>query len=245
MEKLKVLIIEDELIIAEDIRMTLDTLGYDVVGLATTYNDAITLLSETSPDIVLSDIALDGEKDGIDLGVVIRDKFELPLVFLTSHSDKTTLERAKTVKPNGYLVKPFEAEDLYTSIEVALVNFSGITPTTGDGVAAEGGFLVKDAIYVKDGNYLKKVVLSELMFVKAEGNYVELHSKEKRNVIRSSLRELLEKLPENQFVRVHKSYAINIQCVEAINSLSVVVGSEVIPMGRNFREVLLTHLRTI
>ena len=243
-DKLKLLIIEDELIIAEDLRMTLVSLGYEVVGVATSYDEAVGLLGSTSPDLVLSDIALGGEKDGIDLATMIRDKYQLPLVFLTSHSDKQTLTRAKTVKPNGYLVKPFEAEDLYTSIEVALVNFSGISPSEDSGVSTDG-LLVKDSIYVKDGTYLKKVVLDDLCFLKAEGNYVELHVGDRRFVVRSSMREMLEKLPVNRFIRVHKSFAINIQKVEAINNLTVVVGDEVIPMGRNFRETLLNHLNTI
>jgi CheY-like chemotaxis protein len=123
MSKIRILIVEDELVIAEDLKMQLESLGYSVTGIAKTYEKALTLLGENTPDLMLVDIKLKGEKDGIELAEKIKRTCDFPLIFLTSHSDSNTVERAKRVHPDGYLVKPFEAKDLYTSIEIAFANY--------------------------------------------------------------------------------------------------------------------------
>lgn len=242
MTSVKILVIEDELIIAEDMRMMLESLGYDVVGIALDYSEAMELLERSSPDIVLTDIALGGAKDGIDLAREIRERYDLPFVFITSHADKSTLDRAKSQRPNGYLVKPFEAEDLYTCIEVALANYGGIS-LSANGVSSES-ILVRDSIYVKEGHLLVKVEIGHLRWIKSDGNYLELHTESKRHVIRSSMKEFMDKLPENQFFRTHKSYAVNLYRIDAINNAAVVLGEDTVPIGRNFRELLLKQLNT-
>lgn len=108
MSKVKILVAEDELIIAEDIRMMLENLGYEVIGTVPDYTEAIELIDKNPPDVILIDILLAGEKDGIALAETIREKHNLPFIFITSHSDAATVERAKSVHPDGYIVKPFE-----------------------------------------------------------------------------------------------------------------------------------------
>lgn len=245
MSKVRILVIEDELIIAEDMRMMLEDLGYEVVGTALDYSEAIEFLNTASPDIVLSDIALGGAKDGIDLAREIRETYELPFIFVTSHSDKSTLDRAKSVKPNGYLVKPFEADDLYTSIEIALFNYSQDEEEEIESTVEEpGSVLVRDSIFIKEGHLFVKLQVQDLRWLKSEGNYLELYTDQKRFVIRSSLKDFLNKLTSTTVFRVHKSYAVNLEHVAAINHAAVMVGEESIPMGRNYREQLLAHLNT-
>lgn len=119
-EKTKVLIVEDETIVAHGIETSLVDLGYEVVGKATTSSSAIDLMRECHPNIVLMDIMLEGEMDGIQAAEVITSQFNIPIIFLTAYSDKATLDRAKLTDPFGYITKPFEDRDLSTSIELAL-----------------------------------------------------------------------------------------------------------------------------
>jgi len=121
MGKTKILIVEDEAIIAEDLKFMLKSLGYDVIGVAMKYNKAIEILSNTTPDLILLDIILGGAKSGIDLAHEINKNFNIPFIFLTSHADKLTVEQAKATKPLGYLVKPFHKEDIFATLEVAMV----------------------------------------------------------------------------------------------------------------------------
>lgn len=117
---IKILIVEDETIVAKDIEQSLRALGYQVLGIAVTGAAALQLAEETAPDLVLMDIKLKGEMDGIATAERIRKRFDLPVVFLTAFSDEGTLQRAKVTEPFGYLLKPFEERELHTSIQMAL-----------------------------------------------------------------------------------------------------------------------------
>lgn len=123
MNQSKILIVEDELIIAEDLREILLELGYKVTGIAKDIKEAKEILIREVPDIALLDIRLRAGDNGVDLARFIRNNYILPIIFITSYSDKDTLDQAKEVKPDGYLVKPFEKGDLFSSIEIALSNF--------------------------------------------------------------------------------------------------------------------------
>lgn len=111
---------EDELIEAEDIRQTLEKLGYTVTGIARSGESVLQSLNTTRPDIVLMDIHLAGRMDGIDTADRIRILHKIPVIFLTAHADETTLERAKITEPYGYILKPFDERELHTAIEMGL-----------------------------------------------------------------------------------------------------------------------------
>ena len=115
-----VLVVEDEQIVALDLQQTLHGLGYDAFAIAATAEDAIARASERRPDIVLMDIRIKGKRDGIEVAELLRDKFAIPIVFLTAHADTGTIGRAKMVEPSGYLVKPVKVAELRSVIEVAL-----------------------------------------------------------------------------------------------------------------------------
>ncbi len=120
MPRPKILIVEDETIVAMDIARGLRGLGYGVVGPTSTGADAIRLAREYRPDLVLMDIRLQGSMDGIEAGCQIRQELHLPIVFLTAYADETTVQRAKSAEPFGYLLKPFEDQELHTAIEIAM-----------------------------------------------------------------------------------------------------------------------------
>jgi len=117
-----ILVVEDEPLIAEDIRGYLEESGFGVAGIAHSGAMALEMLSRTKPDALLLDINLGSGPDGIEIAEIIRLRYRLPFVFLTSHSDKSTLDRAKLSFPAGYLLKPFDGSDLMTSLEIALFN---------------------------------------------------------------------------------------------------------------------------
>lgn len=116
----KILIVEDEPLIALDIKRRLLRLGYEVVGIADSAETALQAVSQSSPHLVLMDIQLDGSVDGIHTAEQIHGRFNLPIVFVTAHADEVTLNQAKAIQPFGYIVKPFENHDLSTAIEIAL-----------------------------------------------------------------------------------------------------------------------------
>jgi len=116
----KILIVEDESIIAMEIESRLQKLGYEVVAIAQAGQEAIAKVKELHPELILMDIFLKGEMDGVKATEAIRKEFEIPIVYLTANTDEQTFQRAKVTEPFGYLLKPFEERELHTTIEIAL-----------------------------------------------------------------------------------------------------------------------------
>ncbi len=120
MPNVKILLVEDDDIIAKVEDWRLKNLGYEVCGRARTGAEAMELFVKNKPDLVLMDINLKGDIDGIETAKLIKKGFNIPVVYVTSHSDGPTLERAKATHPDGFIVKPFEDKDLRVAIELAL-----------------------------------------------------------------------------------------------------------------------------
>lgn len=124
MSEIRVLVVEDEPLIAADIEQCLNTINFKVSAIAYSYDDAIAALKKKDTDVVLLDINLGEEKDGIDVATIINEQYSIPFIFLTSHADKGTLDRAKKVTPAGYIIKPFDERDLLAGLEIALYNYA-------------------------------------------------------------------------------------------------------------------------
>ncbi|MBD3285100.1 response regulator, partial [candidate division WOR-3 bacterium] len=118
--EINIFIVEDEGVVAKDIKASLVDLGYSVCGITSSGEEAIGMIDELKPDLVLMDIRLEGELDGIQTTEIVHKRFRIPVVYLTAYADKPTLERAKLSGPFGYIVKPFEDRDLEIAVEMAL-----------------------------------------------------------------------------------------------------------------------------
>ncbi|MBU2506544.1 MAG: response regulator, partial [Bacteroidetes bacterium] len=119
-EKARILVVEDEGIVAENLATAISDMGYEVVGRAVSADEAVKKALELKPDLVLMDIVLKGKKNGIDASDEIKKKMDIPIIFLTAYSDIDFIERAKSIEPYAYIVKPFQPRQLLASIEMAL-----------------------------------------------------------------------------------------------------------------------------
>jgi len=199
---------------------------------------------------VLIDIILASDKTGIDLGKHIRENYNIPFIFVTSNSDRATVENAKTVKPNGYLVKPFEQQDLYTSIEIALSNFISVK-NNGAGVSQEeeddrlmSNKVLKDSIFVKKQHLYYRIQFGDIQFIKADNVYLEVNTVDKKFLVRSPLKDYLEKLPQQKFYRAHKSYIVNVDHIDAINSKDILINNTLIPISKEFKEFIISAMNS-
>lgn len=118
-----VLVVEDEIVIARDLQRILKKMGYRVPEIAVSAEEALGLIDALAPDVALIDIVIEGERDGVQLARLIREEHRLPFLFITSHADRATVERARATRPNGYLVKPFTPDEVYAATEIALANY--------------------------------------------------------------------------------------------------------------------------
>lgn len=119
MEAARILVVEDEAIVSADIEMKLEHLGYTVAGVATSGAVALEKAQEVQPNLALMDMRLDGGMDGVETAQALKDRFRIPVIYLTAYADQATLDRAKVTQPYGYIVKPFGERDLQVSIEMA------------------------------------------------------------------------------------------------------------------------------
>ncbi|MDX1286283.1 MAG: response regulator [Draconibacterium sp.] len=245
----KILIVEDNVIIADDMQSMLEEIGYEIVDNVIVYEQAEQVLKTKEVDLVLIDIILASDKTGIDLGKHIRDNYNIPFIFVTSNSDRATVENAKTVKPNGYLVKPFEQQDLYTSIEIALSNFDysgkseSAAPAASDDKVVSNSVL-RDSIFVKKQHLYYRIQFGDIQYIKADNVYLEVHTIDKKFLVRSPLKDYLEKLPKNKFYRAHKSYIVNVDHIDAINSKDIMINNKLIPISKDFKEFIISAMNS-
>jgi DNA-binding LytR/AlgR family response regulator len=249
MKKTGVLIVEDEVIIARDLAQTLTKLGYLVVGHCVKGEDAIEMVEEKTPDIVLMDIMLKGDMTGIDAAKEIRKKFQIPIVYLTAYSDEDSIGRANSSGPAGYLVKPFKANDLRATIETALYRFNEEVK-----LRKENEMLYhlvqnkdsKDILFVKSSFQLVKVIMKDILYVEALKDYVTLHTISGKYIIRSTMKGIQEKLPTDRFVRVHRSFIVRIDKIISIDHTKVILEyNKDVPVGGLYKEEFLKRINTI
>jgi DNA-binding LytR/AlgR family response regulator len=241
MEKIRVLIVEDELIIANDLADILTGSGYAVNGLAKSYKEGLEKLKNEIPDIVLLDIQIAGDKDGVDLANMIKDKYQIPFIFISSHTDRSTLSRVMDSNPYGFLVKPFEDQDVLVAIELALNKFSK-EQNKGDDDAS---YVINESLFIRQNNIAIKVAYDDILYAMADSNYCKVITNNKSLVLRSTLKDLEKKLKEPQFYRSHKSYLINLSKITAINSEFIFIGNEKLPVGREQQLWLMKHINKI
>ncbi|WP_370090126.1 LytR/AlgR family response regulator transcription factor [Ekhidna sp.] len=225
-----ILIVEDEPLIADDLGFHLRDMGIPSVDIALKYEDAINLLSTNSYDLVLLDINLSGEKDGVDLAHFIRSSTKNSFIFITSYYDQGTLERVKEVAPAAFIIKPFDAVDIQVNVSLALSKSS------------QTSSINKNQFFVKDGSKMIAVNANDIDFVEGFDNYSKVHIDENEYILSHTLKSVEEKLPPQMFVRIHKSYIINLTQITMIQEGHVFVKQKHLPIGRAFKKTFMDRI---
>ena len=242
--KVRFLVVEDEMIIGANISLQLTNLGYDVMGIVPRGEEAIQFLKEHQPDMILMDINLKGELDGVETAEIIQQEYNIPIIYITANADEVNFNRAKSTIPQAFISKPFKKIDLQRAIELAL---SRIGEEEQKQISSPEikSFVLSDSIFVKDHERMVKIVISDILYVEAERNYCRIHGRNKEYLLVMTLKDLDEKLPGQHFIRIHRSYIINISKIDEIGNTYVVVAQKSIPLSKGYREELLKRLQTI
>jgi len=240
MHKPKILVVEDEIIIADTMCDALNDLGFEALEPALNYTEAIATIEKEKPDFAILDINLSGRRNGIDVAKQINEKYEFPFIFLTSFSDSETVSEAKKHSPSAFLVKPFSKEELFTSIEIGLFNYS-----KRKGQVLDQDLIIKDSIFIKDKGAYKKINFNEILYIKSDHVYIEINMfHKKKHIIRCSLNDILIKLSDS-FIRVHRSFIINSNYLQQLDQSSLKIGNVLIPISKKYRQTILEILNTI
>jgi len=232
---IKVYIVEDVAIS----RMSLETMlienDFEVSGSAATAEVAWKEIQTFSPNLILLDINLAGKENGIWLAQQVRKYLQIPIIYLTAYGDQQTLKEVLDTKPNGYLMKPYQAPTLLTTIDIALHNFSEAQKSTNTSQSEDSS---SDFIFIKD-KYMKiKINVNDIYYIKSEGNYLEIALKEKRHVIRNKLATFKQELPKDLFVQSHQRYLINKDKIDVLKKDFVTTANVDIPISQKYKKEL-------
>jgi DNA-binding LytR/AlgR family response regulator len=244
---MNILIVEDEDLYADQLEMLVEKMGYTCLGIADNSVDALAVVSKNPPDILLMDVHIQGDYDGIELTQEIRRVYpHIPVVFITSMTDDMTFRRASRTGRIQFIVKPFSDLQLQRAMELALQDAEPGTADKGGGTQKwDSGLVSGDHVFVKMGNRLEKIHWQDILYVEADDKHCYLHLPEKRYIVHMSLKQVRDQLDAQVFFQSHRSYLINISRIKTINLDDQVVlfeGKEA-PISRRNREALLNRLK--
>jgi DNA-binding LytR/AlgR family response regulator len=227
---MKILILEDEAIIAESLYQLLHLLDYEPFKPVDNPDDAIAAIKRYPPDLVIMELTLNHNRSGLEVAAYIEEnKLNIPLIILTAHSDAQTIASVKKYRPNAYLVKPFMRESLFAAIELS-------APDEPEPDA-------EHEIFLKTGSKYEKLDLTELVYIKASGKYTELHFRFGKRLVRMPLSTFITENSNLNFIRVHKTYAVNPQFITAYTNDELRLDDSRIPIGRYFMPNVSNYLR--
>lgn len=257
MTPLKILLVEDQEIIAYDLETLLTEWGYEVVGCAASGEDALCMFKAYQPDLALVDVQLEGDIDGIETVKNFNAIRLIPIVYLTGQADLETVERAKSSRPTAYLLKPFDDRSLQISLDLAFDIFSQykspapkieatLQPSV-NAVKLSADMILQDgdSIFIKQNYRFVKLKKDEILIIEAEGNYCFIHTKQHRYLVRMPLVNILERLQINDLIRIHRSFSVNIKGVEEFSESEIIINGKTIPITATYRDVFLKRFNII
>lgn len=248
MKNIRVLVVEDEPIIAADLEDRLTGMGYEVAQQCSTGESAIQFLEKQQVDLILMDIQLDGLLDGIETARKILETQSTPIIYLTSNVDDAHFNRAKDTRPAAYLSKPFRGKDLQHAIELAISRLATVMPP--DNIPAppveSTSFLLQDRIFIKVKDRMVRLFIHDILWLEADDYYCKLKTQDKEYLIGQTLKQMGEALANSpEFMRVHRSFIVNLTHVEEIGELFLSIGKREIPLNKASKDEIITRIQRI
>lgn len=236
-----ILIVEDDMIIGANISLQLTNLGYQIDGLVSRGEDAISYVRENVPDILLLDINLKGKMNGIETAKAIQSFQNIPIIYLTANSDEATFIKAKETHPKAFITKPFNKLNLQRTIAL-------VVEQLGEKKLAKSHNeieVLQDRIFVRHNGKMEKLLLQDILYIEADRNYCNIVTKANRFTLTSTLKKMEKKLAKSHLVRIHRSYIVNILKLDLITENHVEIERKVFPLSKPHRELLMSRIQTI
>ncbi len=234
----KILIVEDEMMIAADMAMQLTNLGFEVTGIVPRGDEVFFHVNQIVPDIILMDINLNGELDGIEIAELLQKKYRVAIIYLTSDSDEVHFERAKATNPYALIAKPFKPRDLQRAVEMAMRRINEENNSVEKIEEVTFAVLV-GSIFIRNFEKMVKVPIADILYIEAERNYCKIHTKDRDHMLVLTLKELEQKISAAVFLRIHRSFIVNLMHIDEIAKSYVVIGKKAIPISPDAKKQLL------
>jgi len=249
----KILIVEDEDLFADQLEMLIDKLGYEHLGTADNSVDALASVDEVVPDLILMDVHINGEHDGIELAEIIQKQLPIPIIFMTSLKDDLTFRRASRVGPLNFLVKPFDQLQLQRTIELTVRKLTDLPSGPKVKLSSiengqwNGDFFFRDHFFIKSRNHLEKVAVEDVLFLEADGHYCKVHTSNRKFLVHQTLTDLSERLPSEKFINTHRAYLVNFAKISSVDVHEnlVKLGECEVPLSRRSKTTRLARLNWV
>lgn len=226
MEHIKILIVEDEVLIAEDLKDILKTFGLKKIEMVHDKASALENLRLNKPDIIILDIRMEKELDGLEIGEFIQNNYKLPFIFITAHSDIEMIKKIVKTKPVGYITKPFKKSDLFANINLAIEQLT-----------------TNNKLFIKDGYSTHVININEIVYIESEGNYINIFTSSKKYLSRQNMESVLLDIDSNDFLKIHRSYVVNLNKVKKYSSKEVIINEITLPISKTFYDVFIENMK--
>lgn len=237
--KVKILLVEDEVLVAEDIASDLESEGFEVSGIVISGDEALAIIEEDPPHIVLMDINLKGKIDGIETAQLINESYTIPIIYITANTSSQFVSRALKTAPHAFLSKPFNQKDLIIAIELAIQRHNNQLLHDANQVVD------LEAVFLKEGNAHVKVNIDDIIMIHASGSYSTVYTVKKKFTLSLNLHNFEKKLKEGALRRVHRSYIVNLKKVERISGNRLSIGMQDVPISNAYREEVDNYFKRI
>jgi DNA-binding LytR/AlgR family response regulator len=239
---IKILIVEDDMLIAANISLQLTKLGYEVCGIVPRGEEAVAHVRMNPPDLILMDINLKGAVNGIAAAKTIRQIKSIPIVYLTANNDEATFARARETHPSAFISKPFSTINLQRTIALVVDQLKGEIRTDPREQPVQ---VLDDRIFVRHNGRMVKLLLEDILYIEAERNYCNIVTSNGHYLVVCTLKTIEQELPDAHFLRVHRSYMVNISKLDVLADRHLEIKRKVIPVSKSYRELLLGRLHLI
>lgn len=244
---MKILIVEDEELYADQLEMLVEKMEYEPLAILDNSVDVLAFLEQNEVDLILMDVNIQGNYDGIELADMIQKQQPTPVIFITSLKDDMTFKRALRTQPYGFLIKPFSEIQLQREVELCVQKLTLESAKKSEEQQTEeweNDVLFNGYLFVKIKNRLEKIALKNILFLEADGLYCKLQTNDRSYLLRMSMTELSERLPIGVFLQTHRSFLVNTKKITAVDLENSVIklGDFEVSLSKRNRTKLLQNL---
>lgn len=247
MESVKMFIVEDNVIVAENLAMKLEQLGFEILGIFDSGESVLEQIKTQVPDIVLMDIYLSGDLDGIQTAQKISEEHDIPFIYLSDHYDKSTVSRAMQTFPANYLIKPFNEHELNVAIQLAFHNasYDKHKEPEEEEEKEEAQYVMNNSIFIKENSRYQKIAIEDIIRVEADRAYSKIHTTQKTITFTGSLNVIARQLDDPAFVRVHRSHFVNMTKITAYEGNMIYIDEVQIPVSKQYQKEFFSRFRVM
>ncbi len=240
-DKTRILIVEDDMIIAANLSLQLSQLGYEITGIESRGEEAVVHAQLNPPDLILMDVNLKGSLDGVETVRQIHQNRSIPVIYLTANNDEATFNRAKSTRPKAFISKPFNKLNLQRNVALVVEQLE----SQNDSITSRDVAVLNDRVFIRHQGKMIKLMLDQILYIEADRNYCKLATTIGEYLVVCTLKTIEQELDPTQFIRVHRSFMVNLSKLDVVADSHLEISRKTIPVSKSYKEQLMARLHML